>query len=174
MIYSKLKLLKNILAVLFIVLLCNSCGIYSFSGISISPEIKTFEVEKFRSTSGIIEAGLDRRFTTELQDYILNQTNLNLVTNNGDIIYDGEIIDFYIAPNNATDTNNTAENRLTIKIKVRFTDLKNSKNNLEKIFSHFYDYPSADQLIGAVADVAYQEIFERIKQDIVNATLAKW
>ena len=121
-----------------------------------------------------MEAGLDRRFTVELQDYLLNQTNLSLVTSNGDISYEGEITQFYVAPNNADSQETTAENRLTISIRVRFADKKNSENDLEKTFSHFFDYPSTDTLTGETAEAAFVEIFERIQQDIVTATLAKW
>jgi len=169
--------MKKIVNYIFLItssLLLFSCGVYSFSGISISPEVKTFEVRKFTNEAAIVEAGLDRRFTTELQDYILNQTNLSLVNSGGDIVYEGEIIQFYVAPNNADSQTTAAENRLTISIKVRFIDNKNSDNDLERTFSHFYDYDSSDQLTGDVAEAAYVEIFERIQQDIVTATLAKW
>ena len=155
-------------------LILMGCGVYSFSGISISPEVKTFEVRKFNNEAPIIEAGLDRRFTTELQDYILNQTNLNLVNTNGDIVYEGEITQFYVAPNNADSQETTAENRLTVSIRVRFIDSKDGENDLEKTFSHFFDYDSSQTLTGSIAEEAFVEIFERIQQDIVTATLAKW
>ena len=166
--------IKTIFLALLVPFILVGCGIYSFSGISISPEVKTFEVRKFNNESAIVEAGLDRRFTVELQDYILDQTNLALVTANGDITYEGEITQFYVAPNNADSQETTAENRLTVGIRVRFVDAKNSENDLEKTFSHFYDYPSSETLTGDTAEAAYVEIFERIQQDIVTATLAKW
>lgn len=166
--------LKTISLGLLIPFILLGCGVYSFSGISISPEVKTFEVRKFNNEAAIIEAGLDRRFTTELQDYILNQTNLDLVTTNGDITYEGEITQFYVAPNNADSQETTAENRLTVSIRVRFIDVKNNENDLEKTFSHFFDYASSETLTGETAEAAYVEIFERIQQDIVTATLAKW
>lgn len=165
---------KHLLLLLITSFSVISCGIYSFSGISISPDVKTFEVRKFNNEATIIEAGLDRTFTVGLQDFILNQTNLDLTTNNGDIVYEGEITQFYIAPNNADTTTSTAENRLTIAVRVRFFDTKNTENDLEKTFSFFFDYDSADSLTGATADEAFETIFERIHQDIVTATLAKW
>jgi len=166
--------IKTIFIGLFIPLILTGCGVYSFSGISISPEVKTFEVRKFNNEAAIVEAGLDRRFTVEFQDYILNQTNLDLTNVNGDITYEGEITQFFIAPNSADSQETTAENRLTIAIRVRFVDTKNSENDLERTFSHFFDYPSSDTLTGETAEAAFVEIFERIEQDIVTATLAKW
>jgi hypothetical protein len=40
---------------------------------------------------------------------ILNQTNLNLVTNNGDLVYDGEIIQYSITPTTSTTTTTAAQ-----------------------------------------------------------------
>ncbi len=169
-----MKHLKTIILGTFISFLCIGCGIYSFSGISISPDVKTFEVRQFTNQAPIVEPGLDRRYTTELQDFILNQTNLDLVTNNGDIIYEGEITQFYIAPNTATADQRAAESRLTIGIRLRYIDTKNEENDLEQTFSFFYDYPSSQLLTGDTAETAFTEIFQRITQDMVNATLAKW
>ena len=80
----------------YFILICFSfvlgCGTYSFTGISISPETKTFQVNYFQNTSALIEPGIDRDFTITLQDLILNQTNLGLVKSNGDILYEGEIV----------------------------------------------------------------------------------
>ena len=118
-------------------LLLISCGIYSFSGISISPEVKTFEVSKFTNEAAIVEAGLDRRFTTELQDYILNQTNLSLVNSGGDIVYEGEIIQFYVAPNNADSQTTAAENRLQYLSKYDLLIIRTVITILKELFRIF-------------------------------------
>ena len=67
------------------------CGAYSFTGISISAETKTFQVNYFQNTSALIEPGIERDFTLALQDLILNQTNLGLVKSNGDILYENVV-----------------------------------------------------------------------------------
>lgn len=169
-----MKHIKLILLGLLLPFLFVGCGIYSFSGISIGPEVKTFEVRKFNNEASIIEAGIDRRFTTELQDFILNQTNLNLVNSNGDIAYEGEITQFFVAPNNSDSQDSTAENRLTITVRVRYFDTKNSENDLERTFSFFSDFASTETLNGDVLETALVEIFEYIQQDIITATLARW
>jgi len=153
--------LKSILLSSIIALSLVSCGIYSFSGISIGPEIKTFEVRPFVNEAPIVIPSLDRQLTTELQDYILNQTNLDLTTRNGDIIYEGEIINYYIAPNTATANQTAAENRLTISVRMRYIDTKDEKNDVEKNFS-------------SLEEEAYTTIIERITQDMVTETLARW
>src|SRR5660397_90162 len=73
------------------------CGIYSFTGAD-TGAAKTFQVNFFQNTADIVEPGIDRTFTLELQDLIQNQTNLSLANSGGDLIYEGEIIDYYVAP----------------------------------------------------------------------------
>ncbi len=163
--------LKHIIVLLISIPLLQGCGAYSFSGINTSAT--SFQVNFFQNQSPITIPGIDQTFTNQLQDLILNQTNLDLVTSNGDIIYEGEIVQYYVAPTNATSQNTAAQNRLTIAINVRFYDTKNPKEDLEQRFSFFFDF-DASQSENLIRDQAIQVIYERITQDILNATLAKW
>ena len=152
-----------------------SCNVkYSLTGASISPETKSFQVNFFQNNAPLIEPGLDRDFTNKLTDLLLNQTSLELVKFNGDIIYEGEIVEYRISPTTATANNTAAQNRLTIGINVRFFDKNNSELDFEKKFSFYFDYPGNAQLIGGQLETALDEIFERITQDIFNSSLANW
>jgi hypothetical protein len=150
------------------------CGSYSFTGASISPETKTFQVNYFQNNAPLIEPGLELTFTQALQDLILNQTNLDLVNSSGDLVYEGEIVEYRIAPTTATAQNTAAQNRLTIGVNVRFFDKNDPEADLEQRFSFYYDYPGSAQLIGSQKDTAIEEILDRLTQDIFNASLAKW
>lgn len=152
----------------------SGCGFYSFTGASIPADVKTYQVNRFENTSLLFEPGLDLLFQNTLQDLIQNQTNLNLVTSSGDLIYEGEITDYRISPTTSTSQNTAAQNRLTISVKLRFYNRKKEEDDVEQTFSFFYDYPGSSQLIGAQKATAHEEIFERITQDVFNATLAKW
>ena len=91
MIYRSLKILLGIL--LFMIV--SSCGFgYSLSGVSIPENIKTYQVDFFQNQASFIEPGIERTFTLQLQDLILNQSSLDLVNKNGDYIYQGEITRF--------------------------------------------------------------------------------
>ena len=161
--------------VILVLITAYSCNVkYSFSGISISEKTKTFQVNYFQNEARLIEPGIDRQFTITLQDLITNQTSLDLVNSNGDIVYEGEIVEYRIAPTTATAQNTAAQNRLTIAVNVRFFDKNDPDAEFEKRFSFFYDYPGSAQLVGSQRDTALEEIFERITQDIINASLAKW
>ncbi len=167
---SKFKFLVIIVSIA----LYNCSVKYSLTGASISPETKTFQVNYFQNNSTLIEPGIDRDFTNKLIDLLINQTSLDLVKSNGDLLYEGEIVEYRIAPTTATANNTAAQNRLTIGVNVRFYDKSDPDAEFEKRFSFYYDYPGSSQLIGSQKDTAVDEIFERITQDVFNASLAKW
>ena len=154
-------------------LLINSCGVYNFTGAK-PVDAKTFQVNYFQNNAELIEPGIERTFTLELQDIIQSQTNLNLVTQGGELIYEGEIVEYRIAPMTATADQRAAQNRLTITVMVRFTNRNKEEDNFEKRFSFYYDFDANAQLVGSQLTSALDEIFERITQDIFNESLAQW
>lgn len=164
--------LKSLLS-LALCLCLVGCSVYNFTGTG-KIDAKTFQVNYFQNNAPLVEPGIDRQFTRELQDLIQNQTNLNLVNNSGDLVYEGEIVDYRVTPMTATADQRAAQNRLTIAVNVRFLNKKKDADNFEKRFSFFYDYPANSQLVGAVRTEALNVIFERITQDIFNDSLAKW
>ena len=166
-----MKLHKNIL-VAILPLLFFGCGIYSFTGIETNA--KTFQVNYFQNNANLIEPGLDRDFTIALQDQILNLSSLSLVNSNGDLVYEGEITQYRISPTTATANSTAAQNRLTIGVNVRFFNKLNEEENFEKSFSFFYDYTGSELLSGSTKDTAFEEIFQRLTQDIINTSLANW
>ena len=96
-----------------------SCGIYSFTGAD-TGNAETFQVNFFQITAPVVEPGIDRTFTLALQDLIQNQTNLSIVNSNGDLIYEGEITQYFISPMTATSNELAAQDRLTIAVNVRY------------------------------------------------------
>lgn len=176
------KLMKNSKYVsrfigLLMMLTLASCGIYNFTGGDVGTA-QTYQVNYFQnyasqSPGSTFDPGLDREYTLSLQDLILNQTSLDLVTDNGDILYEGEIVEYRVSPMTATAEQRAAQNRLTIGINVRFFNRTKEDVDFEQRFSFFYDYDANSQL-STVRDEAHQVIFERINQDIFNRSLADW
>jgi len=160
------------------IIIIHGCKFYSFTGASIPAGTKTFQVNFFENLAGnrpgsIVEPGLDQEFTIALQDLFLNQTNLSIVNKEGDLLYEGEIVEFSVTPMSATSEIKAAQNRLTMEVNLRYSNKKNEDDSFEKRFSHFYDFP-AEQQVYDIRDTALEEIFERITQNIFNETLAKW
>ena len=170
--------INKFLWLVFFAITFNSCGIYSFTGASIPPGVTTFQVNFFENLAGnrpgsTVEPGLDNDFTIALQDIIINQTPLNLVSDNGELIYEGEITKYSVTPMSATAEITAAQNRLEMSVDFRFFNLKNEEENFKKKYSFFYDFPAELQVYDVI-DSAHKEIFDRITQDIFNDTLAKW
>lgn len=167
--------MKNIkyIYILLIAVTFNSCSVYNFTGTG-KIDASTFQVNFFQNNAELIEPGIDRTFTLALQDIIQNQTNLNLVKNGADLTYEGEIVDYRISPMTATADQQASQNRLKIRVNVRFTNKNKETDDFEKTFEFYYDYPADQQLVGSTLNSALKEIFERITQDIFNESLAKW
>jgi len=164
--------------IIIVVFIIKGCGIYSFTGASIPPGVSTFQVNFFENQAGnrpgsTVEPGLDNEFTNALQDLIMNQTNLDLVTSDGQLIYEGEITEYSVTPMSATAQITAAQNRLKMSVSFRFINTKLEEDDYSKTYSFFYDFPAELQVFD-VKDAAHKEIFDRITQDIFNDTLAKW
>jgi len=167
---------KKVVFLLFLVL--TSCKYYSFTGASIPEGAETVQVNFFvnnaaNEVGSVFEPGLDRDFTNAVQEMLLNQTNLEITTVNGHLIYEGEIIEYRVTPMTATAQQTAAQNRLTMAVNVRFFNTLDDEDDFEKRFSFFYDFDAIVQLQSIQAE-AHEILFERITQDIFNESLAKW
>lgn len=167
--------IKAYLIIIITTLVISSCGNgfpYSFTGAKI--DAKTIQINYFPNTANLVEPTLSQEFTVALQDLFLQQSNLTLVKSEGELQFEGEITGYTILPTAATSEQTAALNRLTIKVNVRFYNNLNEDDNFEKPFSHFYDFAANEQLVGSTLEDAFSEIFERLTQDIFNASVAKW
>ena len=160
----------------FVLLLAqNSCRMsYSFTGASISPDVKTISIQYFPNTASLIVPTLSRVFTDALKDYFTSQTNLILVDRNGDLNLEGSITGYSVQPVAIQGNETAAMNRLTIAVTVKFTNKKNEKQNFEnKTFSRYQDYPSSKNL-AAVQDDLIKLIDDQLISDIFNQAVVNW
>lgn len=166
---------KTSLVILFIIsIITQSCGVYSFTGTTIDPNVKTVQIDYFPNNAVLVEPTLSTIFTQTLQDLFLTQTNLELTKSGGDLQFEGEITGYKISPMTATAEQTAAQNRITITVNVRFYNNVVEEDNFERKFSFYYDFPADQSLSGSLLSDAYDEILERITQDIFNASVAKW
>ncbi|TXD47619.1 LptE family protein [Polaribacter sp. IC073] len=149
------------------------CGIYGFTGGDVG-DAKTIQIDFFPNQAQLIEPALSQQFTLEFQDLFTRQTNLTLVSTNGDLHFSGEITSYRVVPMSATSQQTSAQNRLTITVNVRYINNTDQKKDFEKSFSFYSDYPATSQLTGSVLEAAFDEIIDRITQDIFNASVGKW
>jgi hypothetical protein len=129
--------LNKLLGLLLLMINIEGCGVYSFTGASIPPGVTTFQVNFFENLAGnrpgsTVEPGLDNDFTNALQDIIINQTTLNLVSEDGQLVYEGEITKYSVTPMSATAEITAAQNRLEMTIDFRFFNVKKEEDDFEK------------------------------------------
>src|ERR1043166_10299663 len=92
-----------------------SCKVnYSFTGASISPDIKTINIKLFNKTSALGPTTLPQIFTEKLKDKFTSQTSLGFVTQNADLTLEGTISGYVVTPLAIQQNEQAARNRLTI------------------------------------------------------------
>ena len=172
---SVLNSFKTGLICFFILLLpsIQSCKVYSFTGASISPDIKTANVKFFTNISPLAPPTLTQTLTEALKDKLNSQTSLSLVRSGGDLTYEGQITNYVTNPIAIQGNEVAASNRLTITVSIKFINAKDERQNFEKSFTRFADFPSSSSLT-AVEPSLIDEIKQQLIQDIFNASIANW
>ena len=159
---------------LFGILVQSSCSInYSMTGASIAPEVKTVSIRFFQKTAGLGPASLGQTFTESLKDKFISQTNLNLTDKDADLTFEGSISGYSIMPLAIQANEIAAQNRLSITVNVKFTNLKDEKQNFETTFTRFGDFESTLN-IASIEDQLIKEINTQIIDDIFNKAVINW
>lgn len=168
------------IALLFItttLLLINSTGCkvnYSFTGADIPAEAKTMSVGYFIATATLANPQVSQQFTSDLIAMVLTQTSLDVVDDNGDLQYEGTISGYKISPAAVqSDTEAAAKNRLTMTVKVKYTNTIEPDKSFEKDFSQFADF-DADENLNDIEEELIDQIDEILVQEIFNASLGSW
>jgi len=150
-----------------------SCGIYSFTGASIPAEAKTISVDYFTNKAATVQPSLSQVFTERLKDIFLEQTNLSLSENEGDLSFSGYISKYQIKPM-AIKANETAgQNRLTIAVKATYNNSLDAENNFEHTFIRYRDYDS-EQNISDIENTLIEEITNELAEDVFNKAFVNW
>ncbi|MEO0311606.1 MAG: hypothetical protein RIQ89_1263 [Bacteroidota bacterium] len=146
---------------------------YSFTGGSVSPEVKTVCVKYFTKTIALGPPNLGQKFSEALRDKFLLQTKLQQVASNGDFNFEGSITNYSTQPLSIQSNEAAAQNRLTISVNVKFTNVKDEKQNFETSFSRFADFPASKNLT-QVEQALITEINTQLVDDIFNKSVVNW
>lgn len=166
--------MKRILVILSFACLLVSCGIYSFSGTSIQADVRTITIPYVEYKALRVNPSLSNNMTEALQEKFRKLTRLEQVDVDGDLELVCEITGYDVKATAITADEQAAQNRLTVTVKVDFTNKKYPEDNLEnKSFSAYEDF-DATQSLDAVQDGLCESIVEKIVEDIFNATVAQW
>ena len=172
---------RNILATLGVVaalamtaFIVQSCGIYSFTGTSIQPDVKTVTVNYFEYKALKVNPSLSNDLTNALQDKFLKLTKLEQVDMDGDLEITGAVKGYDFKAAAITANEQAAMNRLTVTVKISFVNRKYPEDDFDdKSFSAYADF-DAMQSLDAVESSICEEIIEQLCEDMFNATVANW
>ena len=161
------------LALSFIVVFFQSCGVYSFTGASIPVEAKTISVLYFPNKASMVQPMLSKNITEALQDKFRSSSSLSITQRNGDLAIEGEITGYDTQPIAIQGNQIAAMNRLTVTVNVRFRNRFDEKTNFESTFSRYRDYNSSISLSSAEGNLL-PGMIEELVQDIYNKCVVNW
>ena len=148
-------------------------GGYSFSGASIPEAAKTFSVAYFPNNAPMVSPTLSTTLVEALKDKFSRQTKLELVDEGGDFAFEGEIIGYTSVTASVSSDDYAILNRLTITVKVNFTNAVNPDDSFNQTFKAFADYDST-RLLTEVQQELDAEIVEQLVHDIYQAAASNW
>ena len=154
--------------------LLTACTVkYSLSGASIPPDAKTFSVAYFPNNAPMVAPILSATMTDELTQRFASRTNLVQVEDGGDFAFEGEIVGYSSTTSSVSSGDYALQNRLTITVKVKFTNAIDDKMSFNKNFSAYADYDST-KLLNEVESELIPQIVEQLVTDIFQASASHW
>lgn len=167
------KLVSALAVMLCLCGLSGCTGGYSFTGASIPPEAKTISVKPFPNYAATVNPQLSQKLYDELSQMFSTQTSLNVISSSGDLQISGEISDYNTRASSVSSDDNVATNRLTITIKVSFTNRYDPDTDFDQSFSRYKDYNAALDF-SSVEQSLVAEIVTELCEDIFNKSVVNW
>ncbi|MDE6340977.1 MAG: hypothetical protein K2K93_01540 [Muribaculaceae bacterium] len=169
------RLLSHLTMALSCLILLAGCTIsYKFNGSALNYDIyKTIHVSEFPIRAALVYSPLQQLFENKLLNTITRQTRLQEVSGSSDLEMSGEITGYSLSPQAVGTDAYATETRLTITVKVKYTDHKNPANDVDQSFSAYRQFDSSLMLTD-VQDNLCEEICDELVDLIFNATLGNW
>jgi hypothetical protein len=146
---------------------------YSFTGANITADVKTFSVYYFPNRAKLVNPTLSSDFTEKLKEKLIRQTSLREEGENGDLVFEGQITGYEVRPMAVQKDDMAAQNRLTVTIRLKYTNNRNHEEDFDKTFSSFEDFSSTLSLNDVESSIV-PDILDKLMEDIFNATIANW
>ncbi|MBR1808124.1 MAG: LptE family protein [Paludibacteraceae bacterium] len=152
-----------------------SCLIsFKFNGASIDySKTKSIAIADFPNNAALVHPPLANDLSEGIRDIYTKQTRLTVNRRGGDLELEGEITGYDLTPMAVSADSYSSETKLTITVKVRFTNNVNPEESFEKTYSAFQNFDSS-QLLNDVQDELCAIMIKEIAENIYNDTVAKW
>jgi hypothetical protein len=159
----------------------SSCGVgvqYSMTGTS--TEASTISIAEFYNNADLGPANMGQTFTNEIKNYFVRNSSLSVVQQEGELSLEGEITTFSLTPiapvstGDPNDITSASATRLTITVRATYINTLNDEMSFkDKTFSFYKDFPN-ELNVSDIEDTYVRQVFERIINDIFNASVANW
>lgn len=147
---------------------------YKLNGAAIDYTVyRTIHVGEFPIRAALVYAPLQQTFENTLLDYITRNTRLTTTDGASDLEIEGEITGYNLTPQAVTEDAYASQTRLTITVRVKYTDTKKDGNDINQTFSAYRDF-DASQMLTDVQEQLCEEISKELVELIFNATLGNW
>lgn len=153
----------------------SSCLIsYKFNGASIDySKTQSISIADFPNNAALVNPNLSNSLSEGIRDLYSRQTRLQILRRGGDMELEGEIVDYTLTPMAISADNLSAETKLTVTVRVRFTNNKAPEESFEKTYSAYQTFDSS-RLLTDVQDELCATMITEIAESIYNDTVAKW
>lgn len=169
-------MLKRVFAIISLIVVFQACTIsYKFNGAALNYDIyKTISISQFPIRAALVYPPLQQTFENQLTDMITRQTRLQVIdSGNTDLRIEGEITGYNLSPQAVNENAYASQTRLTVTVRVKYTDNKQDGQDVDQSFSAYRDF-SSDQLLTDIQDELCSEICKELAELIFNATLGNW
>ncbi len=155
--------------------LCAGCTIsYKLNGSAIDYQVyKNINIGNFPIRAALVYPPLQQTFENTLLDYVQRNTRLQVVDGPSDLELTGEITGYSLSPQAVTQDAYASQTRLTITVRVKYSDNKQDNKDVDQTFSAYRDFDSSEMLTD-VQDQLCEEISKELVDLIFNATLGDW
>lgn len=171
---QRCKVTMLLAAAICLMITVAGCVTYTLNGAAIDYNVyHTVHISQFPIRAALVYPPLQQTFENELLDYVNRNTRLQTVDGPSDITLEGEITGYNLSPQAVQADAYASQTRLTITVRVKYTDAQNEKNDIDQTFSAYRDFDSS-QLLTDVQDELCQQISKELVDLIFNATFGNW
>ncbi len=163
----------------YILLLCtlllSACTVsYKFNGASIDyTKVQTISIADFPNNAALVNPTLSVNLSEGIRDIYSRQTRLQVLRSGGNLELEGEITGYALTPMAISADSYAAETKLTMTVKVCFTNNVAPDESFEKTYTAFQTFNS-NQILTDVQDELCNTMIQEIAENIYNDTVARW
>ena len=167
--------ISGAIVLVFSALCLHGCTIsYKFNGASIDySKIRSIAISDFPNNAALVYPALSADLSQGIRDIYQRQTRLQVSRKSGDLELEGEITGYALTPMAISADSYSAETKLTITIKVRFTNNVNPEESFDKTYSAYQTFESS-KMLNDVQEELCALMIKELAENIYNDTVARW